>query len=215
MTAEIALRVPNGYVLGVDKWYHGVIQSILRFPREAYPNLRFFQADARSLKLEEEPFDFVVSRSCLHFLDHPGHAFRPIAKRLKPGGNMHIWCMGRGNAAAINKSLTQLIHQAEWQDCFRDFRRLWSLVTPISCDPWLSAARLKKNYSRLVKQEVPFSERGEFLRWVSWSWSNFFERVPPARRQRFQEQFMALCLPSSSQPVAAHLVWLVIDATKI
>jgi ubiquinone/menaquinone biosynthesis C-methylase UbiE len=210
----MSLLVPSGYVLGVDKWFSGVIQAIFRFPRETHPNLRFLQADARHLKLAEEPFDFVVSRSCLHFLEHPGQAFIAIARHLKPGGCMHMWCMGKGNAALINKSLRGLTALPQWKAYFQDLQPQWTMATPISCDPWLNAARLKKNQSLLINQEVRFADRWEFLQWVSWSWGNYFERVPAPHRQEFSEQFLTDYCTSQIGAVSAHLVWLVVDATK-
>jgi ubiquinone/menaquinone biosynthesis C-methylase UbiE len=105
ITAEISQRVPLGFVLGVDRTPSMVAQATQKFPLEQYPNLRFAQANAVDLEVNESPFDFVVSRACLHHLAHPGQAFSAIARNLKPGGIMHLWCLGPGNAVRINETL--------------------------------------------------------------------------------------------------------------
>ena len=214
ITAEISHLVPSGYVLGVDNWFQSVIHAIQCFPRDKYPNLRFLQADARKLQLKENPFDFVVSRGCLHFLDHPGRAFSAIARNLKPGGCMHVWCMGKGNAARINQTLRRMIGKPQWQSYFQDFRPGWSFATPISCQPWLQAARFKKNQAILVNQEHRFPDRSGFLEWLRWNWRGYFDRVPSSEYAQFVEEFLAEYGPSADGSYTAELVWLAIDATR-
>src|ERR1035438_4064206 len=65
ITAEIATRVPQGSVLGVDPSHEMITFASGHYGAAAYPDLRFEIADARSLPYREE-FDVVVSFNALH-----------------------------------------------------------------------------------------------------------------------------------------------------
>jgi len=212
--AKMARLVPAGQVVAVDICYQGVIEAKLRYPNESHPNLRFLQANARRMKLDEDPFDFVVSRNCLHLLPHPGHAFRAIARNLKVGGNMHVWCMGEGNANEINRVLLQLITRPQWKDYFLRHNPAPTFASPQSCEPWLTTARLKRNYSLLIEQETRFPYLGSFLHWLAAGWSEYFEPVPWNKRAQFAKEFLAEYCASPTGPFLSKGVSLVVDATK-
>jgi SAM-dependent methyltransferase len=60
ITAEIAARVPQGSVIGVDSSHDMIAFASSHFGLELRPNVRFEVADAGSLPFREE-FDLVVS----------------------------------------------------------------------------------------------------------------------------------------------------------
>jgi len=213
LSAEMSKRVPLGTVLGVDNSYKETVQASRRFPRAKYPNLRFQTADARTLRLKEEPFDFVVSRACLHFIQWPGTTFPVMARHLRKGGCLHVWFLGKGNGEHIHKCLRKLAVQAQWKDYFGGFQPNYYFVSPRSCDPWLSAAHLRKNRVDLVDQPIDFPSREIFLQWLQWGWRAYWERIPAFRQEEFNQDFLKL-YASPEGPYRAHLVWLAIDATK-
>src|ERR1700751_1168879 len=65
VTAEIAARVPQGAVVGIDPSQEMIAFASSHFGPAIHPNLRFQVADARHLPFQEE-FDLVVSFNALH-----------------------------------------------------------------------------------------------------------------------------------------------------
>jgi len=210
LTAEMSKQVPLG---GVDSSYHSIVVASRRYCGADYPNLRFRPADATTLRFKEEPFDFVVSRGCLHFLPCPGACFPALSKHLRPGGCFHVWFMGKGNAQQVNLCLNELCRRESWKKYFGNFRPDWHFISPKSCEPWFEKARLKKNRSELIDHVVDFSSPETFLQWPCWGWSPYWERLPAAHHPQFNQELVDL-YQSTEGSYRAHLVWLVIDATK-
>src|SRR5437868_4676333 len=75
VTAQIAARLPNGNVLGVDSSADMIAFATANFASGARPNLRFETADIRHLSLPEQ-FDLVVSFNALHWITDQGEALR-------------------------------------------------------------------------------------------------------------------------------------------
>jgi trans-aconitate 2-methyltransferase len=78
VTAEIASRVPEGSVVGVDSSADMIASARHQFGPDARPNLRFEVADARQLPFRHE-FDLVVSFNALHWVPEQVQALRSIA----------------------------------------------------------------------------------------------------------------------------------------
>ncbi|MBX3167579.1 MAG: methyltransferase domain-containing protein [Candidatus Eremiobacteraeota bacterium] len=206
LSSQMARCVPQGQVLGVDSSYQDIVLAGRRFAGQA--NLRFRAADARTLRFKEEPFDFVVSRSCLHYLERPGQSFPVMARHLRPGGSLHAWFPGQGHAAEINQTLNFLLGRPDWSNHFRDFRPRGVLVTPAACSPWLAHAGLRKNDCRLIPKSrnlhpVADVELERLLgASTATTLAGLHRRFPGA-------------LPSTQNAgYRAELVWLALDATK-
>src|SRR3954465_4980742 len=75
ITAEIAARVPRGFVLGVDPSQNMIAFATGHFGPPTRPNLRFEGADARRLTFRHE-FDRVFSFNALHWVPEQGAALR-------------------------------------------------------------------------------------------------------------------------------------------
>jgi trans-aconitate 2-methyltransferase len=82
VTAEIASRVPQGPVLGVDSSADMIAFALSRFDPTVRPNLRFQIADARRLPFRDE-FDLVVSFNALHWIHEQDQALRSIRSAMK------------------------------------------------------------------------------------------------------------------------------------
>src|SRR5512136_2623836 len=63
LTAQLAARVPAGFVIGIDS----APSMIAAAARQARPNLRFKLLDMRELGYDEE-FDVVFSNAALHWV---------------------------------------------------------------------------------------------------------------------------------------------------
>lgn len=214
LTAEISRLAPEGFVLGVDNRLETIAQASVRFPPNRYPNLRFQVADARTLVIDQPAFDFVLSRYCLHSLDYPGQAFLSIAKKLRVGGSMFVRFAGNGHAERIDRTLRRVTVLPEWKEFFRGFRPPRAFLTPVSCRPWLSAARLKLASGVLIEEEAVFPSQGILLQWVRWVWSDYWDHIPDALHADLTEEFVRMYTPNQSNEYRVPLVWLSLEAVK-
>ena len=106
VTAEIASRVPNGTVLGVDSSADMIASARHQFGPEVRPNLRFEVADARQLAFRHE-FDLVVSFNALHWVPDQDRALRSIRSALTSTGRAQLRLVPAGQ----RKSLENVIEE--------------------------------------------------------------------------------------------------------
>ncbi len=124
LTLEIAARVPNGRVLGIDA-SAAMLATAERGRRERNAaNVSFRLQDARDLD-EEAAFDAVYSNAVLHWIpDHPD-LLRRFFRALRPGGRMALGFGGRGNAAPLQEVLDDLMARTAYAPYFKDWRFPW------------------------------------------------------------------------------------------
>ena len=87
VTAEIAARVSNGFVLGVDASAEMIAFACEHFG--ALTNLRFETCDIRRLTFRQE-FDLVVSFNALHWIPDQQEALRAIRSAMKPNARAQL-----------------------------------------------------------------------------------------------------------------------------
>ncbi len=96
ITFEIARRVPQGSVVGVD----ASSNMIELASQKSGSNLRFEVADARSLPFRDQ-FDLVLSFNAFHWVHEQDLVLASIHKSLRPGGTAHLRLVPMGPARAL------------------------------------------------------------------------------------------------------------------
>ena len=180
ITAEIARRVANGYVVGVD----ASSNMIELASRKIQPNLRFEVADARSLPFNHE-FDLVVSFNALHWIHEQELALASIHKSLKPGGTAHLRLVPIGPRTSIETVLEETRNSPTWSEYFRGFRDPYLRLTQ---DEYCSLVR-KSNF-RVVRVQTEsktwgFGTRAEFFAFSSVTMVEWTKRLPESLRPAF------------------------------
>lgn len=213
--AWVCQQVPQGTVLAVDVDPNMLKWAQEQFPSSSYPNLEYRLGDALTLDFEAEPFDYVMSNACLHYLDHPGLAFEAMARHLKPGGRFCMVCLGFGNLRDLHKALAKVMRDRRWADCFADFKPQ-QLADGASCDAWLEKAGLVKKQARLQNEVMNFPNRVHFQEWVNTSFGHYFDKLPGLLRQDFSNELVATYCRrlGPMDEVKALRVWLQLDAVK-
>lgn len=209
-------QASEGFVLAVDIDPRVVEWAQQQYPRSEFPNLVFMQADACKLDFEAEPFDFVTSNACFHYLDHPGQAFAAAARHLKPGGRLCMICLGQGNLRNLYKALDKVKGNHQWARYFESFQNFGSRADPASCTPWLEKAGLVKKQARLANEPLFFSHRRYFQEWLNNSFSHYFQYVPMSMRESFSTDVVDFYCRGLDPdgPVRAFRVWLQLEAVK-
>lgn len=129
ITAEIAARVPNATVLGVDPSHKMVEFASAHYTAPAHTNLRFEVADARQLPYREE-FDLVVSFNALHWIPEQDKAVQSIRAAIEPGACAQLRFVGKGERHSLEHVLEKTCYSARWAKYFEQFQQPYLHLTP-------------------------------------------------------------------------------------
>ncbi len=217
VTAEIARLLPEGSALGVDSSEAMVALAQSQYPADAHPNLRFQQADARSLPFRDE-FDIVFSNATLHWvLDHRP-VLRGIAASLKSGGKVLLQMGGRGNAADTTATLDKLMQAPRWRCYFQAFDFPYGFYGPDDYGPWLREAGLVERRVELIPKDMVHPGPEGLTAWIRTTWLGHTQRVPEEERGAFIAEVVQMYIQDHAldQQGLVHvgMVRLEVEATK-
>ena len=118
ITAEIASRVPQGNVVGVDSSAEMIAFATKQFG--ARPNLRFETNDIRCLPFREE-FDLVVSFNALHWIREQEKALHSIREAMKRDGLAQLRLVPDGKRKSLETVIEETRLSSGWARYFRQF----------------------------------------------------------------------------------------------
>ena len=217
VTAEIARRVPDGRVVGVDSSEDMVRLSRAAFPPSAHPNLRFQPGDARALDFDQE-FDVVFSNATLHWVKDHGPVLKGAARSLRPGGRILFQMGGRGNGSEIFDVARQMTAAEEWGRYFAGFQFPWGFYASEEYAAWCAAAGLRVRRIELLPRTMLQKGAEGLAGWIRTTWMPYTERVPAGRREAFvreaSERYVQAHPPDAQGNVAVRMVRLEVDAVR-
>ncbi|MFA5264596.1 MAG: methyltransferase domain-containing protein [Opitutaceae bacterium] len=158
VTAEIARRVPTGFVLGID-----ASPSMIAVCTEAHrivANLSFCVADATSFQVEE-PFDAAVSFSALHWVADLRAAVRCIRDALRPGGAL-VLGMGEGQ----QKEIAEVFTRQRWRGQILQKTRTFHGRTLDELSAILAECGFADIRVDVVKGARPYADEMALLDWI-------------------------------------------------
>lgn len=129
ITAEIAARVPNGSVLGVDPSHEMITFASSHYDAATNPNLRFEIADARTLPYREE-FDVVVSFNALHWIRQQDEALQSIYAAMKPGARAQLRLVCDGSRRSLEHAIEETCFSLRWAQYYQGFHQPYLHLTP-------------------------------------------------------------------------------------
>jgi trans-aconitate methyltransferase len=127
-TAEIAARVPNGSVTGIDASAEMIAFAKAHWTSE-HPNLQFQMADARHLPFEHE-FDLIVSLNTLHWISDQASVLRSIRAAIRPDGRAQLRFVSKGPRKCVQDLVEETRRSSRWADNFPGFSDPFLHVTP-------------------------------------------------------------------------------------
>jgi trans-aconitate 2-methyltransferase len=187
VTAEIAMHLPKGSVIGIDSSQEMIKLAQNMYPADAFVNLRFQLMDANNLKFENK-FDIVFSNATLHWIFDHRPVLNGINKCLKPGGKMLLQMGGRGNADEVMKVLKKLISKDEWNKYFCEFNFSYGFHDPDNYSKWLRGAGLNAKRVELIPKDAEHQGRSGLEAWIRTTWLPYTHQVPEEEREIFIKQ---------------------------
>jgi trans-aconitate 2-methyltransferase len=138
LTKELALRVPQGIVLGIDA-SEGMIAAARNLEGG---NLRFERRNINEIDFNNE-FDVIFSNATLHWIKDHRNLLARCGRALKKDGYFRFNFAGEGNCAALISVVRQIMHEEQFASHFVFFEWPWYM-------PGLS------EYERMVSEYAEF-----------------------------------------------------------
>jgi trans-aconitate methyltransferase len=180
ITAEIARRVPQGCVTGVD----ASSNMIELASQKSGPNLRFEVADARSLPFEHQ-FDLAVSFNALHWIHEQDSVLRSIHNSVTAGGRAQLRLVPMGARKSIETVLEETRSSPAWNEYFRKFDDPYLRLTPKEYCSLAENSRFRVESVRTELKAWDFGIRTEFFAFSSVTMVEWTKQLPESLRPLF------------------------------
>jgi len=185
-TIEIATRVPQGSVIGVDFSADMVAFAKANYATTSHPNLKFEVADARHLPFQSQ-FDLVVSFNALHWVPDQALALQSIHAVLKPGGSAQLRLVPKGERKSLENVLEETRLSPRWHQFFQTFHDPYLHLTPEQY-----AALAQQNGFQVTSLQThakawDFESRQAFHAFGQVTFVEWTQHLPEAERPAFIE----------------------------
>jgi trans-aconitate 2-methyltransferase len=180
ITAEIARRVLQGGVIGVDASRNMIELA----SQKSRPNLRFEVADACSLPFHHE-FDLVVSFNALHWIHEQDLALASIHESLQPGGRAHLRLVPMGARKSIETVLEETRNAPTWSQYFCEFRDPYLRLTPEVYGSLAQQSGFRVERVQTESKTWDFGTRAAFFAFSSVTVVEWTKRLPESLRSLF------------------------------
>jgi trans-aconitate 2-methyltransferase len=183
-TSEIAARVPQGTVVGVDASVGMIAFAVEHCDHMLHPNLQFAVADARRLQYKHE-FDLVVSFNALHWIQEQDQALQSLRFSVKQDGLVQLRLVPKG----VRKSLEDVIEETRlsprWAEHFKTFRDPYLHLTPEEYGELAERNGFRVRRIHTEAKTWDFHSRSAFLMFGSVTFVEWTQHLPEAERLTF------------------------------
>lgn len=178
ITAQIAARVAEGRVVGVDPSSEMIAFAADQFA-PARPNLHFETGDARSLRFNAE-FDLVVSFNALHWVPNQDVALSSIRRTIQPNGIAQLRLVPAGKRKSLENMIEETRRSPRWVSSFEDFHDPYLHWTP---EQYAAAAERNHFLVRDIRTEDKAWDFGSREAFVAFGMVTFVEWTKRLREQ--------------------------------
>jgi len=187
ITHELAYKVSNGYVVGIDNSKEMIELAKKLFPPGKFKNLCFQLGAAEKLEFTEQ-FDVIFSNAALHWVKDHQPILDGVSRALKKNGKVLLQMGGKGNASNVISVLEKLILSDKWKEYFTDFSFPYGFHSDIDYKNWVLNCGLKLKRINLIPKDMVHKGREGFAGWIRTTWLPYTERVAPNLRNEFIEE---------------------------
>lgn len=217
ITAQIASKVPDGGVLGIDNSENMIKLARDSFPESEYQNLKFKIMDAQKMNFCEE-FDIVFSNAALHWVKNHSPVLRGVKKALKVTGRVILQMGGKGNAQDIIDVLLDLIAGDKWKKYFEVMEFPYGFFDEDEYIELLTSAGLNPVRVSLIPKKMTHSNIEELEGWIRTTWLPYTQKVPGELQEEFIHEIAVKYIemnPSNSQVIELNMVRLEVEAERV
>jgi trans-aconitate methyltransferase len=200
VTAELASRVPQGSVLGIDASPDMIGFAQMMFPRSAHLNLSFRYGDATRLTFRNE-FDVVVAFASLHWVKDLPIALHGIKQSLTPDGRFVAQIVAKRRATSPIRSPLHLarkeaMNRPAWRTYFGGFEQRRA-YTAGECEHLLTDAGFVLRRFEFVNEEVTHRDADALKGYARSTWHRYTDQIPAQKRDTFLREVVQRCIELS------------------
>ena len=217
ITAQLALNLPSGYVVGIDN-SQGMIDLARRsFPQAVFPNLHFRRMNAQSLTFHDE-FDRVFSNAALHWVTDQCSVLKGVQLSLKRRGRLLLQMGGKGNAHEVLAILDELQLEDHWKQFFRGFAFPYGFYSPEQYTVWLLEVGLTPERVELLPKDMKLAGKESLAGWIRTTWLPYTQQLPVEIKHEFIAEIVNRYVKThpldNAGNVHVGMVRLEVEATK-
>jgi len=184
ITAEIAARVPRGFVVGLDR-SQAMLATARDWLRHQGTPVRLVLADGAALPFNRT-FEAVFSGATFHWIHDHAALFRSIVTALKPGGRLVAQCGGAGNLAVLYGRAERLMREPGFAAYFEEWTDPTYFSDPDSAARRMRAAGFVDVETSLEPAPTTFDAPTDFQDFIAGvCLRHHLARLPPREKQMF------------------------------
>jgi trans-aconitate 2-methyltransferase len=183
LTAQLAMLVPHGFVLGIDA-SRGMIEAARA---HVAGNLSFEVRDINEMNFENE-FDIVFSNATLHWIKDHDALLENVHRALKSGGALRFNFAGDGNCENFFSVVKEAIQLPQFSRYFSGFE--WPWYMPSIAGYELLVQRIPFAQTRVWGENADrhFADRETMIRWIDQpSLVPFMQLVADEHKEEFRQ----------------------------
>ncbi len=184
ITAAIAVRLPEGSVLGIDPSADMIAFARARFPPAEHRNLTFEVGDARTLQYREA-FDLIVSFNALHWVVDQAAALHGIRDALTPGGRTLLQFVPDGERTCLEDVIEETRRSPRWARCFTGSRTPYVHFTPEQYRALAARCGLRVEHLDIEQKIWDFKTREAFVHFAEATFIEWTRMITPGERATF------------------------------
>jgi len=189
ITAKIAARVPDGFVLGIDPSHDMIAFANSHFGLPEWRNLRFAVADVRNLPYRNK-FDLIVSFNALHWVPEQERALRSMRRALKPEGRATLRLVPAGPRKSLEDVIQEVCATQRWRESFQGFPMPYVHLAPEAYADLCKRSGFRVQSVQLTDKAWDFRTREAFLAFCHATCVKWTRRLPEAEIQPFIEDVL-------------------------
>jgi trans-aconitate 2-methyltransferase len=181
ITAEIARRLAEGAVVGVDSSADMIAFASKHFGRS---NLHFETADIRRLTFHEE-FDLIVSFNALHWIPDQAQALHSIRSAMKSCGSAQLRLVPKGARPSLEDVIEETRLSTRWDRYFQGFHDPYLHLTADQYAALAEQNGLRVRHIHASDKAWDFGSHAAFLAFGSVTFIAWTQFLPERERLAF------------------------------
>ena len=195
LSVQLAQRVPEGHVLGID-----ASEAMVELARKnESANLHFLLQDINAMEYAGE-FDLIFSNATLHWIKDHALLLRNTHRALKPGGVARFNFAGEGNCRALIAVLREVMARSEFAAYFADFDWPWFMPSASEYRQLVEGAGFAEANVWKENADRAFPDAQTITKWIEQpSLVPFLPNVPTRQRPSFRDAVVERMLHQTIQ----------------
>jgi trans-aconitate 2-methyltransferase len=184
ITAEIAARLPQGRVVGMDASADMIAFATEHFGSSVLPNLRFQVKDIREVESEDE-FDLVVSFNALHWVPQQERALISIRSAMKSRGSAQLRLVPKGERKSLEDVLEETRTSPKWNRYYDGYQDPYLHLTAEQYASLATQNGLRVESIHTNDKLWDFGSRADFVAFGAVTFVEWTRRLPEEARSAF------------------------------